>query len=109
MLYGIAKPIAVALMRVTCGLEVHGREHVPAEGPLLVVSNHVSVLDPPFVGGACPRELYYLAKEELFAVPLFGCDSSRSGCALSAASPLIPPSASADSFLSAAFSSSSVC
>ena len=72
MLYGIAKPIAVALMRLTCGLEVRGREHVPALGPLLVVSNHVSVLDPPFVGGACPRELYYLAKEELFAVPLFG-------------------------------------
>jgi len=72
MLYGIAKPIAVALMRLTCGLEVRGREHVPATGPLIVVSNHVSVLDPPFVGGACPRELYYLAKEELFAVPLFG-------------------------------------
>ena len=71
MLYGIAKPIAVALMRSIWNLEVRGREHVPALGPLLVVSNHVSVLDPPFVGGACPRELYYLAKEELFAVPLF--------------------------------------
>ena len=36
------------------------------------MSNHVSVLDPPLVGGACPRELYFLAKEELFAIPLFG-------------------------------------
>jgi 1-acyl-sn-glycerol-3-phosphate acyltransferase len=39
---------------------------------VLVVSNHASVLDPPFIGGACPRELYFLAKEELFAIPLFG-------------------------------------
>jgi 1-acyl-sn-glycerol-3-phosphate acyltransferase len=72
VLYGIAKPIAVALMRSIWNLEVRGREHVPAVGPLLVVSNHVSLLDPPFVGGACPREMYYLAKEELFAVPLLG-------------------------------------
>ena len=44
----------------------------PLSGPLLVASNHVSVLDPPLVGGASPRELYFLAKEELFAVPLLG-------------------------------------
>lgn len=72
MLYGILKPIAVGLMRLGWRLEVRGSEHVPASGALLVVSNHVSVLDPPFVGGACPRELYFLAKEELFAVPLLG-------------------------------------
>ena len=72
MLYTLVKPIAAALMRLGFRLEVRGREHVPATGPVLVVSNHVSVLDPPFVGGASPRELYFLAKEELFEVPLFG-------------------------------------
>ncbi len=59
-------------MRLLFRLEVHGREHVPAEGPLLLVSNHVSVLDPPFVGAAAPRELDFMAKEELFTIPLFG-------------------------------------
>ncbi len=72
MLYALVKPIAAALMRLGFRLEVRGREHVPATGPVLIVSNHVSVLDPPFVGGASPRELYFLAKEELFEVPLFG-------------------------------------
>lgn len=72
MLYGILKPLAVAVMRAGFRLEVRGREHVPATGPALLVSNHVSVLDPPFVGGASPRELFFLAKEELFRVPLFG-------------------------------------
>jgi 1-acyl-sn-glycerol-3-phosphate acyltransferase len=72
MLYQILKPCAVALMRLGFRLEARGREHVPSAGPVLLVSNHVSVLDPPFVGGASPRELYFLAKEELFAIPLFG-------------------------------------
>jgi len=66
------KLVAIALMRLGWGLEVRGAEHVPATGPVLLVSNHVSVLDPPFVGAAAPRELYFLAKEELFAIPLFG-------------------------------------
>ena len=72
MLYRLLKPFAVALMRLGFRLEVHGRAHVPATGPVLFVSNHVSVLDPPFIGGASPRELFFLAKEELFDVPLFG-------------------------------------
>jgi 1-acyl-sn-glycerol-3-phosphate acyltransferase len=72
VLYGILKPLAVALMRLLFRLEVHGQEHVPATGPVLLVSNHVSVLDPPLVGGASPRELHFMAKEELFRIPLFG-------------------------------------
>jgi 1-acyl-sn-glycerol-3-phosphate acyltransferase len=72
VLYAILKPLSVALMRLVFRLEVEGREHVPSTGPVLLVSNHVSVLDPPLVGGASPRELHFMAKEELFDVPLFG-------------------------------------
>lgn len=72
VLYRTLKPLAVACMRLGFRFEAHGREHVPASGPVLLVSNHVSVLDPPFVGGAAPRELHFLAKEELFGIPLFG-------------------------------------
>ena len=72
MLYRALKPVAVALMRLLFRLEVHGREQVPAAGPLLLVSNHVSLLDPPIVGGASPRDLHFMAKEELFAIPLLG-------------------------------------
>jgi cytidylate kinase len=70
--YAAMKVIAVALMRALFGLEARGTEHVPARGPLLLVANHSSVLDPPIVGGACPRQLTFLAKAELFAVPGFG-------------------------------------
>ena len=72
MLYAILKPMAAAIMRLGFALEVRGREHVPETGPAILVSNHVSLLDPPFVGAAAPRQLYFLAKEELFAIPLLG-------------------------------------
>jgi 1-acyl-sn-glycerol-3-phosphate acyltransferase len=72
MLYAILKPCAVALMRLVFGLRSLGTEHVPAEGPVLLVANHVSVLDPPLIGGASPRQLSFLAKAELFRVPLLG-------------------------------------
>jgi 1-acyl-sn-glycerol-3-phosphate acyltransferase len=72
MLYAVLKPIAVALMRLLFRLEARGAEHVPAAGPVLLVANHSSVLDPPLVGGASARPLTFLAKAELFRVPGFG-------------------------------------
>jgi len=72
MLYAVLKPIAVALMRLFFRLEVVRPGLVPATGPVLIVSNHVSVLDPPFVGASAPRPLFFMAKEELFRIPLFG-------------------------------------
>ncbi|MHB8717887.1 MAG: lysophospholipid acyltransferase family protein [Candidatus Dormibacteria bacterium] len=41
-------------------------ERVPAQGPLLVVSNHVSNLDPLVFGGFFPRTLFAMAKQEIF-------------------------------------------
>lgn len=72
MLYAMMKPLAVLLMRLLFGLEARGTEHVPRAGALLVVANHSSLLDPPIVGGMAPRPLSFLAKEELFRIPLFG-------------------------------------
>jgi len=79
MLYGLLKPIAVLLMRLLFRLEARGIEHVPAEGALLLVANHSSVLDPPLVGGACPRQLTFLAKAELFRIPGLGALIRRVG------------------------------
>ncbi|MFO7815102.1 MAG: lysophospholipid acyltransferase family protein [Halanaerobiales bacterium] len=51
---------------------VKGRDNVPTEGPLIVVSNHVSYLDPPIAGCAVKRQLHFMAKEELFDKKWFG-------------------------------------
>jgi len=72
MLYAILKPLTVVVLRLCFGLRSRGAEHVPAQGPVLLVANHASFLDPPLVGGASPRPLTFLAKAELFRVPMFG-------------------------------------
>jgi len=72
VLYAVCKIVAVALMRLLFRVEGQGTEHIPAEGAVLIVANHSSVLDPPIVGGMCPRQLTFLAKAELFRVPGFG-------------------------------------
>jgi len=72
VLYALLKPIAVALMRLLFRLEGRGMEHVPLTGPVLLVANHSSFLDPPLVGGVAPRPLSFMAKAELFKVPGLG-------------------------------------
>ena len=67
--YGFCRASAFGLARLLWGLRVEGRENVPRRGPLLVACNHVSLLDPAFVGSSLPREAGFVAKQELFAVP----------------------------------------
>jgi 1-acyl-sn-glycerol-3-phosphate acyltransferase len=49
-----------------------GNGHVPLEGALVVVANHGSHLDPPLLGHALGRPVAFMAKVELFRVPLLG-------------------------------------
>jgi len=49
-----------------------GNPHVPQDGALVVVANHGSHLDPPLLGHALGRPVAFMAKEELFRVPLLG-------------------------------------
>jgi 1-acyl-sn-glycerol-3-phosphate acyltransferase len=43
-----------------------GREHIPAEGPVILAANHRSFFDPFVVGTMTRRPIYYVAKKELF-------------------------------------------
>jgi 1-acyl-sn-glycerol-3-phosphate acyltransferase len=49
-----------------------GNANVPTQGALVVVANHGSHLDPPLLGHALGRPVAFMAKEELFRVPLLG-------------------------------------
>ena len=53
-------------------LEACGVEHIPREGGVLLVSNHVSFLDPVIVGSAASREIHYMARSNAFDIPGLG-------------------------------------
>jgi 1-acyl-sn-glycerol-3-phosphate acyltransferase len=61
---------------VGCELMFHrpviiGRENVPDEG-CLIISNHVSYMDPTTVGWAVAKEIYYLGRKSLFKPGFWG-------------------------------------
>src|SRR3954463_2888370 len=58
-----------AISQVWFRFQFRGKGYVPFEGPVLLVSNHQSNLDPVLVGIACPRQLKYLARQGLFFWP----------------------------------------
>jgi len=50
--------------------KIYGAENVPQTGPVIIVSNHASYFDPPIVSSCVRRPVAYMAKEELFKVPV---------------------------------------
>jgi 1-acyl-sn-glycerol-3-phosphate acyltransferase len=50
----------------------HGRERVPASGGVLILANHLADCDPPVVQLACPRPIRFMAKSDLFGIPVLG-------------------------------------
>ncbi|TET97828.1 MAG: 1-acyl-sn-glycerol-3-phosphate acyltransferase [Anaerolineales bacterium] len=49
-----------------------GLENFPAEGPVIVMINHIAFIDPIVVLGTLPRNVVPLAKIEVYRVPVFG-------------------------------------
>lgn len=53
-------------------LKVYGRARVPIEGGVVIASNHFHWVDPPLLGAASPRAVYFMAKVEAHRVPGLG-------------------------------------
>ena len=49
-----------------------GRDNIPKKDSFILVSNHGSLLDPPFLGHALGRNISFMAKAELFKIPFLG-------------------------------------
>jgi 1-acyl-sn-glycerol-3-phosphate acyltransferase len=67
-IWWLAYAVAAVLFRV----KVEGRGNIPQHGGFVVAINHCSYVDPVIIGVAAGRELWYLAKAELFAIPGLG-------------------------------------
>lgn len=54
------------ILNQALGRRVYGWRQVPPEGPCIIASNHINLIDPPFLGTAVHREVGFVAKQELF-------------------------------------------
>ena len=70
-LYRVSSYLLGLLFRYYNRWEVSGREHIPDSGGVLLIANHTSYADPPIAGPACPRPVSFMAKAELFRIPIF--------------------------------------
>ena len=59
------------LLRTYFRGHIYGAANMPPSGPVLVVANHASDFDPPIVSSCVRRPVSYMAKQELFKVPVF--------------------------------------
>ncbi|OYD09737.1 lysophospholipid acyltransferase family protein [Paludifilum halophilum] len=70
MWYRSFRALFRAFFAVLYRWKVDGLEHIPKEGPVVICSNHINNLDPPLVGSALQRPIRFMAKEELFKIPV---------------------------------------
>ena len=66
--------LTLNLVRVT----VQGSEHLP-DGPVIFMSNHQSNFDILALLADMPRRFHWIAKKELFDIPVFGASMRRGG------------------------------
>lgn len=59
-------------VKLLARLRVYGAERVPMSGGVVLAANHLSWIDPPALGAACPRTVYFMAKVEAHRVPGLG-------------------------------------
>jgi 1-acyl-sn-glycerol-3-phosphate acyltransferase len=71
-LYRVIRVLLHYFFKIIFRCKVIGIDHIPSHGGAIIASNHISLFDPPVVGTAFTRPIHFMAKEELFVVPILG-------------------------------------
>lgn len=71
-IYSFVRSVVSGVLKPYYRIETIGLENFPKEGGVLLCSNHIDNLDPPVVGITAKRPVHFMAKEELFSVPVLG-------------------------------------
>lgn len=72
MLYRILSITFQAFFTLFFRARIIGRENMPQDGAVILAANHMSNWDPPLVAAFLSRPVSYMAKLELFQIPVFG-------------------------------------
>ncbi|MEH7303540.1 lysophospholipid acyltransferase family protein [Neobacillus drentensis] len=70
--YAFARSVVTGVFKPLYRIEAIGVEHFPKDGGVLLCANHIHNFDPIVVGIMAPRPVHYMAKEEIFSVPILG-------------------------------------
>ncbi|SDF21148.1 1-acyl-sn-glycerol-3-phosphate acyltransferase [Thermus arciformis] len=68
--YRAAWCLARFLLHLLFGYRVEGAERVPPRGPVILAANHLSILDPIAIGAGVRRPVSFLARADVFRLPL---------------------------------------
>lgn len=70
-LYDNLRPVGNTLISSLYKVEYVGLENIPAQGGLIIASNHINALDPVFIAlGVKERQIHFMGKKELFEKPV---------------------------------------
>jgi len=72
VLYSFGRVLCLGVLYSLRRMQVYGRENIPAAGGLVVAATHTSYWDPVVVGSVVGRQVFFMAKKELFRIPLLG-------------------------------------
>jgi len=72
ILYYTGWTLTQIISKLVFRVKVTGQENIPKQGGFILASNHLSYFDPLLVGSWATRQVYFMAKQELFKNPLFG-------------------------------------
>lgn len=70
LLYRMGRAFFNRFLRIVFKVKVVGADQFPKDEGLVLCCNHISNWDPVVLGTFCPRQIRYMAKEELFRIPL---------------------------------------
>ena len=71
-MYNIGNSLGKFFLFCNGGISAVGLENVPDNQAVIIMPNHVSYLDPSAVGAYCKRQVFFMAKSELFKYPILG-------------------------------------
>src|SRR3712207_8384400 len=69
MLYPVVHAVLPPLFKAIWRPVVEGLEHIPAEGPVILASNHLSFADSVVIPVVVPRKVVFMAKSDYFTGP----------------------------------------
>ena len=79
MLYTIVRAIIRPIIYLLYRPKIEGYENFPLQGKTIIFSNHISLMDPILIGCILPRQVFFMAKMELFRFPVFSCFLKKLG------------------------------